>query len=74
MAGITVPDQTFAEATREPGVVFVVGQFDGILGLGYPSIAVNGITPPFNKMINEKLVDAPVFAFYLNRFKIQIDY
>lgn len=42
-------------------------EFDGILGLGYPTIAVNGIEPPFNMMIDENVVDEPIFAFYLNR-------
>lgn len=55
----------FAEATSEPGLAFAFGRFDGILGLGYDTIAVNHITPPFYRMMNEGHVDEPVFAFYL---------
>ena len=62
---ITINDQLFAEATSEPGLAFAFGRFDGILGLGYSRIAVNGITPPFYKMVEQKLVDEPVFSFYL---------
>ncbi|KAL2171778.1 hypothetical protein VTG60DRAFT_1776 [Thermothelomyces hinnuleus] len=62
---ITIQGQDFAEATSEPGLAFAFGRFDGILGLGYDRISVNGIVPPFYKMVEQKLIDEPVFAFYL---------
>ncbi|PBP17933.1 aspartic endopeptidase Pep2 [Diplocarpon rosae] len=60
-----IKNQIFAEATEEPGLAFAFGRFDGILGLGFDTISVNKIPPPFYNMIDQKLLDEPVFAFYL---------
>jgi saccharopepsin len=62
---LTIEGQDFAEATSEPGLAFAFGRFDGILGLGYDTISVNKIVPPFYKMIDQGLIDEPVFGFYL---------
>merc|ERR1712054_44836 len=62
---LKIKDQLFAEATSEPGLAFAFGRFDGIMGLGYDTISVNHIVPPFYNMIDQGLLDGPVFAFYL---------
>jgi saccharopepsin len=41
----------------------MIRRFDGILGLAYDTIAVNHITPPFYKMVENGLLDSPVFSF-----------
>ncbi|KAK4498250.1 hypothetical protein PRZ48_010907 [Zasmidium cellare] len=63
---LSIKNQLFAEATSEPGLAFAFGRFDGILGLGYDTISVNGIPPPFYNMIDQGLLDEKVFAFYLS--------
>jgi phytepsin len=65
--GLEVKDQLFAEAVNEPGLAFVAAQFDGILGMGFPNIAVTGAKPPFQNMLDQGVVKDPVFSFWLNR-------
>ena len=67
MGSIKVQKQVFAEATGEPGLSFIVAQFDGILGMGYPEISVDQVTPVFDNMWAQKLVQNNVFSFYLSK-------
>jgi saccharopepsin len=62
---LKIKDQDFAEATNEPGLAFAFGRFDGILGLGFDTISVNKIVPPFYNLLNQDSLDEPVFSFYL---------
>ncbi|KAI2793110.1 Vacuolar protease A [Penicillium oxalicum] len=62
---LDIKHQDFAEATQEPGLAFAFGRFDGILGLGFDTISVNKMVPPFYNALDQGLLDEPVFAFYL---------
>ncbi|XP_051494991.1 LOW QUALITY PROTEIN: cathepsin E [Apus apus] len=65
--GLTVNNQQFAESISEPGKTFLDAAFDGVLGLGYPSLAVGGITPVFDNMMAQNLVELPMFSVYLSK-------
>ncbi len=47
------------------GPAFAIGKFDGIMGMAFQSISVDHLPTIFELMVQDKLVDEPVFAFYL---------
>lgn len=65
--GLKVKSQTFTEVTDASGLgaAYLIGKFDGILGLAWPSLSVNGITPVIQNMISQKAIDNGEFAFFL---------
>uniref|UniRef100_A0A0N5A6H7 Peptidase A1 domain-containing protein n=1 Tax=Parastrongyloides trichosuri TaxID=131310 RepID=A0A0N5A6H7_PARTI len=61
---LEVPKTTFGQAQKiSPD--FAGTPIDGILGLAFKSIAVDGITPPIINAINQNLLDQPMFTVYL---------
>ncbi|KAM6153384.1 napsin-A isoform 2-T2 [Erethizon dorsatum] len=67
IGGINNVSVIFGEALWEPSLVFAFASFDGIFGLGFPTLAVDRVPPPLDVLVEEGLLDKPVFSFYLNR-------
>ncbi|XP_059508478.1 cathepsin E-B-like isoform X1 [Stegostoma tigrinum] len=67
IGNITVNGQEFGESIYEPGSTFTLAHFDGILGLGYPSLAEGGAVPVFDRMMYQGLLDKPMFSILINR-------
>jgi Eukaryotic aspartyl protease len=47
VSGITVKNIDFGESTKLSGVAFLASKFDGILGMAFPSISVDGMIPVY---------------------------
>ncbi|XP_049620881.1 gastricsin [Suncus etruscus] len=63
---IQVPHQEFGLSQNEPGSNFIYAQFDGIMGMAYPSLAMGGATTALQGMLQEGALTSPVFSFYLS--------
>ncbi|KAM9328419.1 nothepsin [Pholidichthys leucotaenia] len=64
---ITIENQVFGESVYEPSGTFVMAKFDGILGMGYQSLAEIPGNTVFDNILAQNKVDNPVFSFYLSR-------
>merc|ERR550537_1999763 len=60
-----VKQQTFALIQEEHGTTFRDLPLEGIVGLGFPSMSANKVTPFFDNVINQKVLSKNMFAFYL---------
>ncbi|KAM5137916.1 cathepsin D-like [Mantella aurantiaca] len=67
IGNLAVKGQLFGEAIKQPGVTFIAAKFDGILGMAYPRISVDGVPPVFDNIMKRKLIENNLFSFYLNR-------
>ncbi|KYO34227.1 gastricsin [Alligator mississippiensis] len=65
---VAISDQEFGLSETEPGTNFVYAQFDGILGLAYPAVSSGGATTVMQGLIQQNLLDAPLFSFYLSSY------
>lgn len=70
VGGVSLTNVSVGTIEVEPGKVWVESPFDGILGMGYPQIAMphdlnNPVLPPFDVMMKQKLLEKNQFAFFL---------
>lgn len=64
---IVVSDQKFAEVSDAGGLGagYIMGQFDGILGLGFEGLALGDAKTVFKNAIDQNVVEKQMFAFDL---------
>lgn len=64
---LVIDGQRFAEIQDAGGLglAYSIGKFDGILGLGFTSISIDGTPTPFENLIKQNKLDQPIFSFYL---------
>ena len=67
-----VRGQRFAEVLEEIGAVFEHAKFNGILGLGFPTLSSEyGILPVFDNIMRQQLLDFNLFSFYFSTYPDQ---
>jgi len=66
MAGLTIEGFAFGEVTEEAVDVFGAAPFDGILGMGVPSAAIDHTPMPMDKLVEQKKIDHNIFSFFLS--------
>ncbi|NWZ74272.1 PEPC protein, partial [Acrocephalus arundinaceus] len=64
---ITVTNQELGLSQDEPTQPFYFADFDGILGMAFPSLAVGGMATALEGMLEQNQLAEPVFSFYLSR-------
>ncbi|OLP88390.1 Lysosomal aspartic protease [Symbiodinium microadriaticum] len=64
---LKLKDYTFAEVDKTSGlgIGYILGKFDGILGLGWDSISVGHVKTPMKALVESGKLPKPIFAFYL---------
>jgi len=65
LAGMTLESFTMAEVNPWYLWGYFFAKFDGILGLGFDSISVGGVPTVMKTLVEKKMLDEPVFSFYL---------
>lgn len=60
--------QVFAEATSLSAMPFIFAKFDGVLGMGFPNMAIDGITPVFDRIMSQHVLKDEVFSIYYSRW------
>jgi pepsin A len=62
----TVYNQTFGMIQQQEGRVFDEVPFEGILGLAFPAMSANGVTPFFDNVVKQHALQRSEFGFYFS--------
>jgi len=67
IGNVNIPEYTFAEVDDVSGlgVAYTLGKFDGICGMGWDSISVDGVQTPVQALVASGELKEPVFAFFM---------
>lgn len=67
IGNIPIKDYLFAEVNNVKGLgpMWIAGKLDGICGMGWDDISVDGVETPLRALVNSGKMAEPVFAFYL---------
>ncbi|RLN98040.1 hypothetical protein BBJ28_00011245 [Nothophytophthora sp. Chile5] len=64
--GLALTDQFFDEVNATVlGPGYSMAKYDGFFGLAFDSLSIGHLETPFHRMVQQSLLDEPVFAFYL---------
>jgi len=64
--GVTIKSTTFGESTVEPGLSWAVAHFDGLCGMAWRSLAVDGVNPVFQDAFKQGVISKKLFSFWLS--------
>ena len=67
VAGLEAKNSLFAQITTLHGISFLASKFDGILGMAWPAISVNGLPLIFDLLVQQGKVEGNSFSFYLTK-------
>ncbi|NXW88885.1 PEPC protein, partial [Alopecoenas beccarii] len=64
---ITVTNQEFGLSKNQPTQPFYYADFDGILGMGYPSLEAGGMSTVLQGLLQHNQLAQPIFSVYFSR-------
>lgn len=64
---IILRNQEFGLSLDEPSRPFYYLDFDGILGLAYPGVAISGFPTLLQNLLEQHQLSKPLFSFYFSR-------
>uniref|UniRef100_A0A914C6J2 Peptidase A1 domain-containing protein n=1 Tax=Acrobeloides nanus TaxID=290746 RepID=A0A914C6J2_9BILA len=70
---LVIPNTTFGLATYISNDFNDDNIIDGVLGLGFTSLAVDGVVPPLINAYNQHVIDRPLFTVYLQALGDSVD-